>query len=288
MQGTNDMDAGRYETACPPIEESYTLDPRPGTLITLAECEAKRGRIATAVKRYEDYLTLHAALTPEKKRKQGDREKVAREQKAMLSPLVPELLLTLPRAPHGTVVSLDGAPLTPAALGAAVVVDPGEHVITVRVPQRQPREVRVAIGRGEKRSLLLEVPPAPAVTTSSPDVTVTPPMPQRQGPSGQRIASIVTGSVGIAGLVVGAITGAVAVSKKGVLKQHCGIGGDPTACDHEGKLAADGLETSGLISTIGFGIGIAGAATGIALFVAEPKAQPAGAMGAIVGARGVW
>ena len=71
QRGTAAMAAGRFDEACPAIEESYKLDPRPGTLFTLAECEAQRGRIATAVKRYQDYLAFYTALAPEKKKKQG-------------------------------------------------------------------------------------------------------------------------------------------------------------------------------------------------------------------------
>ena len=55
-KGLADMEAGRYDAACPAIGESYRLDPRGGTLFTLAECEAKAGKIATAVARYDDAL----------------------------------------------------------------------------------------------------------------------------------------------------------------------------------------------------------------------------------------
>jgi hypothetical protein len=48
-RGIDQMEAGHYDKACPDIAESYRLDPQPGTLFTLAECEVKRGRLATAV-----------------------------------------------------------------------------------------------------------------------------------------------------------------------------------------------------------------------------------------------
>src|SRR4051812_48805392 len=55
-QGVEDMEAKRFDKACPAIEQSYRLDVRPGTLFALAECEADRGRLATAVARYDEYL----------------------------------------------------------------------------------------------------------------------------------------------------------------------------------------------------------------------------------------
>src|SRR6185503_14320298 len=53
-QGVAYMEENRFDRACPAIEVSYWLDARPGTLFTLAECEAERGRLAMAVARYDE------------------------------------------------------------------------------------------------------------------------------------------------------------------------------------------------------------------------------------------
>ncbi|MFS8071355.1 MAG: hypothetical protein ACMG6S_33715, partial [Byssovorax sp.] len=92
--GVLQMEAGRYDQACPSIEHSYELDPRPGVLFTLAECQSKRGRIAAAVARYTEYLDLFNALPPAKKKLQTNRPKAARAQLAALSPQVPRLVIT--------------------------------------------------------------------------------------------------------------------------------------------------------------------------------------------------
>ena len=42
----------------PRFAESHRLDPRPGTLFALASCEEKRGRLAAAVRIYDEYLAL--------------------------------------------------------------------------------------------------------------------------------------------------------------------------------------------------------------------------------------
>src|ERR1700733_1971568 len=62
-RGLADMTAGKYDTGCPAIGESYRLDPRPGTLFTVAECESKWGHYATASARYDDYLSLYSRLS---------------------------------------------------------------------------------------------------------------------------------------------------------------------------------------------------------------------------------
>src|SRR5690242_9942096 len=73
-RGLAEMKAGHYDIACPALAESQRLDPRPGTLFTLAECESRAGRIATAVAHYEDYLARFAKMTPDQKRGQHGRE----------------------------------------------------------------------------------------------------------------------------------------------------------------------------------------------------------------------
>src|SRR6266567_1808983 len=92
-RGIADMDAGKFDTACPAIGESYRLDPRPGTLFTVAECFAKAGKIASAVARYQDYIELFARLPPDQQAKQNGRDKVAAEKKAALTPQVPTLTI---------------------------------------------------------------------------------------------------------------------------------------------------------------------------------------------------
>src|SRR3954471_20410735 len=72
-RGLSSMNAGRFDEACPAFEQSYKLDPLPGALYTLAECEAQRGRFAAAAARYDEYIALYATLPPDKKLKQGER-----------------------------------------------------------------------------------------------------------------------------------------------------------------------------------------------------------------------
>ena len=307
-QGLADMDAGRFEKACPAIEQSYQLDPSPGTLFTLAECEAKRGRLATAVQHYDEYLALYAKLPREKKAKQGDRERASREAKAALLPQVPEVTVLLPSTmPQGTRVTIDETRLDAASLGSPVRVDPGEHLLTALTPDGAVTDTHVTVGKGEKKTILLELkaartaaavpPPAPQPQTPTP-----PPPAEPQGPSGQRISAFVVGGLGAAGVLIGAITGGMAIAKKSTVDANCGSGigmADRRACNQTGFDAANSLKTLGLVSTIGLAVGAAGVATGVVVFVTEPKRQRSsarvsvevtalGVSGAAAGLKGAW
>jgi hypothetical protein len=275
------MQAGRFDEACPALEESHKLDSRPGTLFALADCEAKRGRLATAVQRYDQYLAYYATLPPDKQRVHADRVKLARNARAALAPDVPEVTVTLsPAAPPHTLVTRDGAALSEASLGTPLALDPGEHVFTTQAPGGPVSEKRVTVGKAEKRVMVLEVaepspPPLAARSAAVPPPSVSPEGTEpRRGPSTRRMAAYVTGGAGIVGLALGVVAGAVALAKSGVVDANCGVGGNPTACTPTGKMAADELKASGVASTIGFVVGGAAAVAGVVLFVTEPKPKP--------------
>lgn len=310
-QGLRDMDAGRYDEACPAIEQSYRVDPRPGTLFTLAECEAKRGRVSTAASRYDEYLALYVKLPKDKKAKQGDRAQVARKQKALLEPQIPELTLVLPKeAPSGVVVRCDGNPVETAALGTPLRVDPGEHVVTTWTPGEELSEVKAKLAVGQK--LLLRLPLGnKSVATRSPVIIV-----QGEGsgagadepPSAtRRVGLFVASGVGIAGIMVGGIMGSFALAQKSTVDTECPVGTpkDLTRhCSHVGYQAHRNLDTFALLSNIGFGVGAVAGVTAVVLIATEPqrgkktlpKAEPsasvgvlsAGPGGALIGVKGAW
>jgi hypothetical protein len=270
-QGITEMEAGRFDTGCPALETSYKLDPRAGTMFALAECEAKRGRLATAVARYDDYLSLHGRMAPDQQKKQGDRAKVAQEQKAALGPQVPMLTLTLPAgAPRETVVKRDDTQLSGPALGLALPVDPGEHVIRTQAPEGPVTEVRITLSKGEKKVLTLDV--KLSADAAAPVAAAPPPAPPvDQGVSSRRMGAYIAGGVGVAGMILGGVMGGLTLGKKGVISDNCNIGGRAEACNDAGLAAASDGKTLGLVSTLGFAVGAAGLGTAVVLFITEPS-----------------
>ncbi len=297
-KGVADMKAGRYETGCKAIAESQRIDPRPGTLFTLATCEAQWGRIATAVSRYGDYLAVYERLPDDKKVAQRERFEVATAAREKLSPEVPRLSLSLPGgAPAGTVVRRNGEVVAEAALGVALPVDPGEHMLSTQVGSGPVVERRITIARGENRAVTLEVKaaepkpsltPAPTATTGTLPGTVEP---VRTGPSGRRVATYVVGGTGLLGLVAGGVMGGLAAAQRGVMDQHCGaaIGqSDRTACDRTGLDASSTAKTAAAGSTIALAAGGALTVTALVLLFTEPKRTAAGGATSATGAQGRW
>ncbi|XYI02749.1 hypothetical protein ACMHYB_24560 [Sorangium sp. So ce1128] len=291
-RGLADMLAGRYETGCPALAESQRLDPRPGRLFTLAECEAKWGRIATAVARYNDYLALVDRMSEAERAMQSARRKLALEQRSALAPLVPRLTLSLPPgAPAGTRVQRDGMTLEQPSLGIALPVDPGEHVLTTQAPGGPVTEARFTIDRSESKEIVLEVkppaadepPPAP-LPAPAPSIAPLPARPPGaaanapdHGPSGRRVVTYVAGGLGVAGLIVGSATGWMALDASGVAAENCrDVSPGRARCKPAGIDAGNRAKELGLVSTVSFGAGVALAGASALVFLLEPSPrQPA-------------
>jgi len=299
-RGLTDMQAGRYETGCPALAESHRLDPRLGRLFTLAECEAKRGRIATAMALYSDYLAQYARLPPAQQSKQLGREEIAAKQRGQLAPLVPQLSLSLPPgAPPGTIVKRDDAALGAATLGVPLPIDPGPHRVTTQAPGGPETEIRFTLEKGEKKQITLNVRAAPesegAVNTTEMSGHSGPPPPPMDG---RRVGGFVVGGLGLAGLAAGGALGALALGKQSTIKAECVDQGPGKAlCSHAGKVAADSARSLELGSTIAFGVGGAAVVAGVVLLVVargRPKSAPGpsvavlscGPQGAVFGLRG--
>lgn len=264
QRGLADMEAGKYDTACPALAESFRLDPQAGALFTLADCEAQRGHIATAVARYSDFIAFVDRLPPDQQPRQHDRLEDANRQKAALTPQIPTLTLTLPKnAPPGTVVKQDGEELGGPSLGVPLPVDPGEHIVTTLAPGGPVVEVKIQIAKGEKKEVTLEVKPATPAIGSATAVLPAP----GTGPSGRRVGAYVAGGLGVAGLVIGGVMGGLTFSKKGSIDANCDAS---KRCNPEGKAAADTAVGFALVSDIGFGVGIAGLGTAAVLLLTEP------------------
>jgi hypothetical protein len=316
-KGVKEMQAGRFDAACPAFAESYRLDPQPGALFTQAECEAKAGKVASADTRYEEYLELFGRMAPAQQKAQRGRDKTAIEQRKKLAPLIPRITLVLPaNAPHGTTVRKNGVALALVTLGTALPFDPGVHVIATLVPGGTEHEQRITVTAGDKKQIELEIvvpPPAPSApppvassappvvtapaTTAPPTPPTTPPPVAQQG-SSNTLAYILTG-VGIVGLAAGGVTGYLAMGKKKTADDNC----PNLKCNDKGMSAVDDGRTFGLVSTIGFGVGGAGLLTGVVLLLASgsgDKPQPTGkgywkpmvasprGNDALVGVEGTW
>jgi hypothetical protein len=275
-KGVADMQAGRFDSACPALEESQQLDPHPGTLFTLAECQAKWGKVASAVQHYQDYADLVSRLPPGQQARHRERVGIAKAQVGKLKPSVPTLTLVLPAtAPPETSVTRNGVALQGAALGLALPVDPGQYVIVTHLPGGAEHSTTVSIALGDTKRVELDVSQQPTAPASpAPESAAVAPQnsaPPAESQRNSNTPAYVIGGIGVAGIAVGSVTGILVFGKKSTVKDDCA----GTTCSSAGVSAANSGKTLAIVSDIGFGVGIVGLATSAVLLLTRPKAEPA-------------
>src|ERR1700722_8770166 len=138
LQGREAIDRGDYVTARAKLEESLALDPSAaGTLINLALCDEKTGRLAHA---WQDLRHALDLLAP------GDSRRMAyvRDRLKAIEPLVPQLTLRLsPGAPAETRVVRAGVELGAGGLGSPLPAEPGQTEVVVTAPGYESRRYDV-------------------------------------------------------------------------------------------------------------------------------------------------
>jgi PEGA domain len=252
QQGREAAKKQDFATACARFAESYRLDPAPGTLLNLGDCNQHLGKIASAWQRFRE-ATEHLP-------QDDDRVAVARQRVAELEPKLPRLVIVLaPNAPPGTSVSRDKVELGAASLEVALPVDPGAHTIRVDAPGYLPRFISVTLVEGKTERVVVEPGAEVPISTRI--------MPQLAPPRGLgplRTAGVVVAGAGVASIGVAIATGLILPSKEQVVKQHCDAS---HFCDPTGLAAAHDGQTLATINTVTWIAGGVAVAAGAALFI---------------------
>ena len=261
-QGRSLAASGKYAEACPKFEASEQLDPGLGTLLNLADCYEKLGKIASAWAEYREAIPL-ARAAGSKVREDLASER-AKALEARLSLLTIRVLGSEGSA--GLDIRRDGMPVLPAELGSPIPVNPGPHTVEAYVAGKQKWSSNVELSEAQK----VEVDVPASATSSQPTalpaqpvkpVTAPPIEKSAQPGSSQRTAALVVGAVGVVGVGIGSVFGLGASSKWSDAKSHCSA--YPYGCDAEGLDARASADSKATISTVAFivgGVALTGAA----------------------------
>lgn len=283
-QGRTLMNEGKLDEACTKLAESQRLDPGGGTLLNLALCHEKQGKIATA------WTEFREARAIAKRDNRPDREIAADGEITKLEPQLFKISVVV--APEikvpGMTIEIDGLPLPEAAWGTPFPVDPGTRAIVVRAPKyrewngsveaaRNAGTANVNIPNLEKEGIGKgDVVPVPTGTSTvgNPPVGPTSNGLAPDAPSsGLRTGGFVVGGIGLALVGVGAITGAMAIGKANKAAE-AGCGGSFCPDEEALKISDQGLVLAN-ISTATFAVGLAGVAAGTIMILVSPQKSPA-------------
>lgn len=266
------MAAGKYAEACPKLGASQRLDPAIGTLLKLGFCFSYTGQTASAWASFNDAEAM--ARKAGDKGRADEAAKRARELEGKLSRLVIES-----ESPD-VEVRRDGAPVDRSVLGAALPVDPGAHAITASAAGKEPwsSSVTIAAGPGTTTVRVPALTPSPVAAAPTPAVPTAPvvaaelaPKPA-EGWSTQRKVGLGVGGAGVVGVVIGAVFGAMTLSKTSAAKEHCSTD-DPPQCDPEGLTLYGDAKTTANVSNVALAVGGAAVIGGVVLFLTAPAGE---------------
>lgn len=250
---------GKCEEAIPHFAESLRLDPKAITLINLAQCEEKSGKLAGAL---GHWVEARARAQAENN---GPIEAEAEKRAKALEPRIPKLTVVLPAAAKDAEVVRDGVVLGAASMNVPLPVDVGAHTIVVRAKDREETTDTFTIAEGESKRIEVKLG-AEKKAVAAP--VTGPPAPET--PSGGTSPLVYAGfGTAIVGVVVGSVTGIIALGAGSDAKDNCPSGGCKSQDDVD---AAKSGQTAGTISTIAFLVAGAGAAVGVyGLVWGKPK-----------------
>jgi hypothetical protein len=251
--GRTAMQGGDCPTALRLLRESQQLDPAPGTLLNIGECEANVGEIVAAHR----HLTEAAeTFTNEEKRS------FARDRAAAIGKRIARVTIRVAGAPAGTKVTVRDFTFDLASQPMPVLLDPGAVTFGVSAPRHRSATQMVLLREGDTLEVALgplareESAPRPAAVSS-----------EERPSSGVLSPTLGWGLVGAGalGLAIGTITGILALERGRTVERECD---SQYACNSmAGVDAGHSGETFATVSTIAIvaGVALAGAGLYIAL-----------------------
>ncbi len=277
--GADALDAGDNKTALEKLTAAWALAQTPVIGTTLARAHLAVGHLVDA--RESALAVARLPPAPNETVRSTQARKEADELATQIAPRIPHVNLSIVGlGSHDAIVKLDGVTVPIAALAVSRQANPGPHMATVDTDDGRHGEGSTNVAEGETKGIDIvlpalasnALPPAPdkLPATTAPATMSTPaatPIVTTSSPSPLVWIGIGTSA---AGLALGAITGAFALSEAATVKANCkGVGADgANYCGPAYTGDLSGAKTMATVSTIGFitaGVGVAVLVTGLLL-----------------------
>jgi len=257
-----------YATATDRFSRADALVHAPTLMIDWARSLVGLGKLVEAQERYEQIV------------REGVDAKAPKSWHRALADAGTELAQLKPRLAWITIsvsgnedahVTIDGAPVPPAAIGVRRAVNPGALQVRVQAKGFLGQKKTVELREGAEDAVAFKLEPDPDAQTPVPVKAPPPPAPVREKPHDPTPMYVAFG-VSAAGLVVGAVSGGLFLSKRSDLIGVCDANRN---CESSQTDAVKQYNTFGTVSVLGFAVGVAGAGTGLALWLLNRDASHA-------------
>lgn len=140
------LKAGKIDEACEKFQQSRDVEAKFGTVLNLADCRERQGKLATA---WEMFLEAKSLAQTQK----GAMDVAEAERRAtLIAGKRAVLTVTIPaedRVP-GLVITRDGRALAPATWDQPLPIDPGTYTIEASASGYEPRAITVQVAAKAK------------------------------------------------------------------------------------------------------------------------------------------
>ena len=258
-EGYDALERKDYATAVDRFRHADALVHAPTIGVDLARALIGVGRYVEAYERYQLVIRDGATKNSPASWKQAVDD--AQREVADLEPRLGWVVIHV-MGPLDPQVTIDGEDVPEGSIGVRRAADPGKRTVRASAPDFEPATQSVTIKEGQEQVVTLVLKRSPAqhpATTAASEPTEAPPPPHHVS----RVPAWIAFGVGGAGIIVGSVTGVLALNLHSELSGKCPGG----SCPNDLQSDVSRYHTLGTVSGIGFGVGIAGAATGAVLLL---------------------
>lgn len=256
-KGRERFDQGHYAGAIEALREAEKHFPAATIVRLRGDAHVKLGQLLEARKAYQQ--VADEVLAPDASSQLRAAQESAKAALADLERRIPTIDILMPPSARTGTVKLDGRVVPAADLSRSIAVDPGKHIVLLEVPGAEPRIREVQLEEGARERVRLG-------TTSSPPVDST--AGGAEGAGRSWVGPGILFGVAGAGLVAGAVTGLLTVTKMDEVRATCG---EALRCPDDYRGEIDAARTIGHVSTASFIVAGAGAAAGVVLLLLPQK-----------------
>lgn len=263
------FDQGNHAAALDMFRDVYAATKSPNARLMIGHCLVQLGRAAEA---YEELAAtvLEAAKRAETEPKYDRARDSAATELARLEIKVGKIVVAL-ADPAISEVSLNGTPLSSDKIGVPIAVDPGELIVTAKRPEGGIGRFKAVVRAGETKTVTVvfrdrsRAAASGAASSALDGPNALPPPPPREpaasfvGRGGVRTLGFVAAGVGVAGMALFGVAGAMVKDKLSTLESECG----GARCTE--PRYADVIDSGKALTTatnVGLAVGVAGLLSG--------------------------
>jgi hypothetical protein len=262
LEGIKAYKEGRHTEAVDLLSRAEGVVHAPTHLLYLARAQQALGRLVEAREAYRK--VVNETLPPSAPSVFVEAQEQAVAELESLEPRLPKLKVVVSGAESGNVtVVIDGKPLSRAAIGVSIPVNPGQHAVVASAEGFAEERRTVELAERASETLELRLQPATSAAASGPQEAATSasvathaPTQAATEPSSRAIWAYALGGGGLALAATGGVFGFLAV------QQGKDAEDDPNLCPNkvctpEGDDEVESAETKALVANIGIGAGLA-------------------------------